>query len=111
MLSFSFLFSYNNIFILNYWSDHTNTDANGDGIADEPYYLGGNTGNADNFPLVDLVSEQSPTHVMTIPSIIYPVSGITLSGVEEIKWKKLMIQWTMKFFMIFIIRKMVEIAG
>ncbi|UJG43922.1 MAG: right-handed parallel beta-helix repeat-containing protein [Candidatus Heimdallarchaeum endolithica] len=81
-------FGSNNVFILNYWSDHTNTDANGDGIADEPYYLGGNTGNADNFPLVDLVSEQSPTHVMTIPSIIYPVSGITLSGVEKIKWKK-----------------------
>jgi len=81
-------FGSNNVFILNYWSDHTNTDANGDGIADEPYYLGGNTGNADNFPLVDLVTEQSLTHVMTIPSIIYPVSGITLSGVEEIKWKK-----------------------
>ncbi len=35
----------------NYWSDWTTPDANGDGIVDNPYILGGASGNWDSYPL------------------------------------------------------------
>ncbi len=44
---------WNNSNIGNYWSDHSNIDSNRDGIADEPYYILGNSSAIDYYPLIE----------------------------------------------------------
>ncbi|MHA2245762.1 MAG: right-handed parallel beta-helix repeat-containing protein [Candidatus Hodarchaeales archaeon] len=69
----------NNIFILNYWSDWTSPDADGDGIVDNPYSI--DEENQDPYPLV------SPeTHALTSPLVSNPIGGKVLSGTITIAW-------------------------
>ncbi|MFW9928837.1 MAG: right-handed parallel beta-helix repeat-containing protein, partial [Candidatus Thorarchaeota archaeon] len=69
----------------NYWSDHDNTDANGDGIADTPYYLDGPSGAVDATPLTEPTNLE---HFITAPTVIYPNGGETLRGNVDVKWTK-----------------------
>ena len=55
-----------NLFVNNYWSDHTSPDNDGNGIVDEPYSIAGSANNEDIHPMVfaynpDLIPAVSST--------------------------------------------------
>jgi len=52
----------------NYWDDYNDYDNNSNGIGDNPYIIGGGSGNQDNYPLGDFLSS-NPQPVAYIDSI------------------------------------------
>jgi parallel beta-helix repeat protein len=64
----------------NHWNDLTNPDTNTDGIVDVSYSLDGNSNNADDFPLTDIV------HYITSPIILFPNGGELLNETVIIRW-------------------------
>ena len=57
-----------NVFSVNYWDDHDNTDRNGDGIADTPYPIDGLANNQDLSPL----STRASLSVMNVTTMSPP---------------------------------------
>jgi len=70
----------------NYWNDHVSPDSNEDGIVDTSYTIGGNSSNADLYPLVSPL--HFTLHVVTAPLISYPVDGIIAEGTVIITWSE-----------------------
>jgi hypothetical protein len=70
-----------NVFTSNYWDEWISPDFNNDGFVDDPYPLDGDSSNTDPFPLTTPVF-----HEITIPLIIYPNGGETLSNDILIIW-------------------------
>lgn len=73
----------NDIFLFNYYSDHSNIDANGDGVADSPYYFQGSSSNADLKPSATSIFNTSKILGLLIT---YPNAGTFLPGIITIVW-------------------------
>ncbi|MHA2296655.1 MAG: NosD domain-containing protein [Candidatus Hodarchaeales archaeon] len=73
-----------NIFYNNYWDDHDNTDANQDGIADEPYYIEGSAENLDKYASAYPI--QPPSHYLLALTVLYPNGGEIIEGTINIRW-------------------------
>ncbi|MFX1517350.1 MAG: right-handed parallel beta-helix repeat-containing protein, partial [Promethearchaeota archaeon] len=75
----------NNIFIYNWWEEHTGVDSEPDGYFDTPYSIDGDASNEDPYPLV---SPNNPAfiHTLTIPIVLHPNGGEVLHGVITIQW-------------------------
>jgi len=50
----------------NYWDDYNDYDNNSDGIGDRPYIIEGDSGNQDNYPLGDFLSEDPTARIDSI---------------------------------------------
>jgi len=75
------------IIIHNFWTDHENTDQNGDGIADTPYPI--ESSNHDPSPWIvlanPLLGSRLP-HSLLAPILIYPNGGEILQGSVKLHW-------------------------
>jgi parallel beta-helix repeat protein len=74
----------------NYWSDHTCTDSNSDGVCDDPYTIPGGAGDHDLYPLAAQFEplcgniDGSPDLGMDIGDITYLISYLYHGGKEPV---------------------------
>ncbi|MFX1286051.1 MAG: NosD domain-containing protein [Promethearchaeota archaeon] len=82
----------NTTFNYNYWGDWTSPDSEPNGIVDHPYLIDGNANNNDPYPLT---SPNNPItdHSLSIPIVLYPNGGETISGTIEIEWSAASDTW------------------
>ena len=59
----------NNVIASNFWSDHDNSDLNGDGTADAPYAIEGTANNQDPSPLAVLANFFALTEIFPLPKV------------------------------------------
>lgn len=81
----------NNTFAFNYWDEWITPDSDEDGIVDDPYVIAGIANNQDSYPLAFPTLPQS--HLLSIPKIISPSPGETLSGNFSIQWTPSVDSW------------------
>ena len=77
-----------NHFEYNYWEGWTTPDQNKDQIVDLPYPIDGPKNNWDNNPLV-----YPNLHILSLPTIVYPNNGETISGIIKIIWNASIDPW------------------
>ncbi|MHA1976598.1 MAG: right-handed parallel beta-helix repeat-containing protein [Candidatus Hodarchaeales archaeon] len=73
-----------NIFVFNFWDNHSNSDSDGNGIADTPYNISGEAINRDYYPLVQPNPPQ--THHFTEKAFLSPIAGSVVNGSVLVQW-------------------------
>ncbi|MHA1989939.1 MAG: right-handed parallel beta-helix repeat-containing protein [Candidatus Hodarchaeales archaeon] len=79
----------------NFWSDHDNTDSDGDGIADTPYPISGPGGNVDLNPVT---SPHRLSRSFSGGSLSFPTGGEVLNDVEDVTWNPGFDSWSYQLF-------------
>ncbi|MFX1252629.1 MAG: right-handed parallel beta-helix repeat-containing protein [Promethearchaeota archaeon] len=74
----------NNILIYNFWDEWTGPDLDNDNIVDNPYVIGGHSGNVDLHPMV--APNPTTVHFLNRPRIILPLEGEIFDDIVQIQW-------------------------
>jgi parallel beta-helix repeat protein len=68
----------------NYWSDYNGNDTDGDGIGNEPYYIGGGMGARDNYPFMEKDGWMDANVTPTPPVDLIPATDSDGDGVPNV---------------------------
>ncbi len=72
----------------NFWSDYTGTDANHDGIGDDPYVI--DSVNKDNYPLITLCNgSPQPQFPQNILAMTEEFINYTITNIDDALWAKI----------------------